>query len=176
MKRDNPSEYSKLLIERANSLITYGDLLSTKEWRDFRNNIVKKALYACKCCSKTQTENAWEINGKGSNGPIYIHQDIFGDAKYTGDNVRLNVHHKYYVKNQLPWEYPESALITVCAKCHQNIHENETIPVYSSILLKDVENVNYCNTCDGSGYRDEYHYYLNGICFECNGQGFHYKN
>jgi hypothetical protein len=175
MKRDNPIKYSDLLLELPNSLITYQDLLSTEEWRNFRNNIVKSALFICKCCNKRQTENAWEVNGNGSVGPVYVYRDIFGDAQYTGDHIRLNVHHKYYVKDQLPWEYPESALISVCAICHQKIHENEAIPVYASVLLKDLEDVDYCTICEGSGYRDKYHYYLNGICFHCDGQGFHYK-
>lgn len=36
-----------------------------------------------------------------------------GDATST-----LNVHHKYYEKGAMPWDYPETALVTLCEKCH----------------------------------------------------------
>lgn len=30
----------------------------------------------------------------------------------------LNVHHLYYEKNRMPWEYDNSALVTLCERCH----------------------------------------------------------
>src|SRR5688572_14467690 len=33
-----------------------------------------------------------------------------------------NVHHKYYIKGREPWEYPNTALITLCEKCHIEEH------------------------------------------------------
>ena len=30
----------------------------------------------------------------------------------------LNVHHGYYEKGQMPWEYPDASLHTLCEKCH----------------------------------------------------------
>jgi len=30
----------------------------------------------------------------------------------------LSVHHRYYLPKRKPWEYPDSALITVCEPCH----------------------------------------------------------
>jgi hypothetical protein len=41
----------------------------------------------------------------------------------------LHVHHKYYQSGLLPWEYPNEALTTLCFICHEDLHENETIPV-----------------------------------------------
>lgn len=35
----------------------------------------------------------------------------------------LNVHHLYYVKNKMPWEYPDDALITLCEECHEQTHD-----------------------------------------------------
>ena len=36
----------------------------------------------------------------------------------------LQVHHTKYHKDLLAWEYPEKYLITVCDKCHNEIHAN----------------------------------------------------
>lgn len=30
----------------------------------------------------------------------------------------LQVHHKYYKNDTMPWDYPDDALITVCDLCH----------------------------------------------------------
>jgi 5-methylcytosine-specific restriction endonuclease McrA len=34
----------------------------------------------------------------------------------------LNVHHKYYTDGKMAWEYPNSALVTLCDKCHKVEH------------------------------------------------------
>lgn len=31
----------------------------------------------------------------------------------------LHVHHRFYEKNKNPWEYDNSALITLCDSCHK---------------------------------------------------------
>lgn len=30
----------------------------------------------------------------------------------------LQVHHKYYKRDKMPWEYPDDALVTLCDLCH----------------------------------------------------------
>lgn len=44
---------------------------------------------------------------------------LCGDTENT-----LHVHHKYYLENHKPWEYSDSALITLCEDCHSWIHDN----------------------------------------------------
>ncbi len=39
---------------------------------------------------------------------------ICGDKKNT-----LHVHHRWYRRGADPWDYPETALVTLCAKCHE---------------------------------------------------------
>ena len=39
---------------------------------------------------------------------------ICGEKKAT-----LHVHHKIYLKNKNPWEYPDELLATLCEHCHQ---------------------------------------------------------
>ena len=36
----------------------------------------------------------------------------------------LNVHHKQYRVDRLPWQYPDDALITLCEDCHVEIHDS----------------------------------------------------
>ena len=35
----------------------------------------------------------------------------------------LHVHHKYYIPDKKPWEYPNKALITLCEGCHKWLKE-----------------------------------------------------
>lgn len=30
----------------------------------------------------------------------------------------LHIHHRYYLKNKDPWDYPNDALVTLCENCH----------------------------------------------------------
>lgn len=48
------------------------------------------------------------------------------------DNT-LCVHHKYYIKNAEPWEYPLEALATLCLDCHEE--ETSTRPYIEESLL-----------------------------------------
>lgn len=50
--------------------------------------------------------------------------EIFNRDKWTctkcGDQWHnLQVHHIYYKRDALPWEYPDKAFITVCDLCHE---------------------------------------------------------
>lgn len=88
-------------------------------------------------------------------------------------NLPLHVHHQYYIKGKEPWDYDDSALITLCVDCHQNRHSSSVpVPLYNhdkSSILKT--NIPICDRCNGSGYLPEYDYHLNGICFKCWGEG-----
>lgn len=85
----------------------------------------------------------------------------------------LHVHHQYYIKGIEPWDYKDSALITLCADCHQKRHSSSVpVPLYNhdkSSILKT--NIPICDRCNGSGYLPEYDYHLDGICFKCWGEG-----
>jgi len=45
------------------------------------------------------------------------------------------VHHTYYVKGRLPWEYPNHSLITLCINCHEIIHEKKKAAKYNKERL-----------------------------------------
>ena len=45
------------------------------------------------------------------------------------------VHHRYYYaypngEKFMPWEYPDSALTTLCYSCHEQIHRTTRIVVW----------------------------------------------
>jgi 5-methylcytosine-specific restriction endonuclease McrA len=46
-----------------------------------------------------------------------------------GANRSLNCHHTYYVSGKKPWEYPLSALLTLCRDCHTRLHSETRIQV-----------------------------------------------
>ena len=60
-------------------------------------------------------------------------RDEWACQKCFNTESTLNVHHKYYLENKEPWEYPMDALITLCEECHGE--EMETRPNYERGLL-----------------------------------------
>ena len=39
----------------------------------------------------------------------------------------LHVHHTYYLRGKMPWDVPDSCLVTLCRPCHEKVHENRHI-------------------------------------------------
>jgi 5-methylcytosine-specific restriction endonuclease McrA len=79
----------------------------------------------------------------------------------------LHVHHTYYIKSKFPWEYDNNALQTLCWECHENLHRNQTIPVYSDDKISGF--LTLCKRCHGAGQFPEFCHIQAGICFRCNG-------
>lgn len=73
-------------------------------------------------------------------------QDIKNRDKFKctncGNENNLHVHHLYYVNGRLPWEYPDSALVTLCNTCHSIYHLNEDNKYFSEgdLDLLKIEN------------------------------------
>jgi hypothetical protein len=87
----------------------------------------------------------------------------------------IHVHHLYYVMDKLPWEYPHDALTSLCASCHESLHQREHVRIYLS--ESDLENENDagltpCKRCAGSGWLPYYSHVEGGVCFRCNGNRF----
>lgn len=53
----------------------------------------------------------------------------FGMCQGCMSGKNLHVHHKYYIEGHMAWDYPDSALITLCDECHKWEHENNVIPI-----------------------------------------------
>lgn len=50
-------------------------------------------------------------------------RDEFKCQRCGSKDKTLNVHHSYYEKDNMPWEYPEYSLHTLCEDCHKIEHE-----------------------------------------------------
>jgi hypothetical protein len=111
-----------------------------------------------------------------SRKPQRVNSYNFSIPVITEKIVVMHVHHKYYLKNRLPWEYQDEALITLCNWCHWKVHESEIIPVYNFFNEKLI-NLNYtpCTRCNGAGLMPEYSHIQEGICFRCNGKKYEEK-
>lgn len=48
-------------------------------------------------------------------------------CQHCGINKNLNCHHTYYASGKKPWEYPLSALLTLCKDCHTRLHSETKI-------------------------------------------------
>lgn len=109
----------------------------------------------------TRTINQWRkfgANFKDDDFQNYSWLHVLG----------LHVHHTYYQKGKLPWEYPDSSLQCLCASCHEELHQNQIIPVYDE-KMKSVGHYHYCHRCHGAGWFPEYMHVQAGICFRCRG-------
>ena len=56
-------------------------------------------------------------------------------CRRCAETKSLEVHHRYYIEDKLPWEVPNSALITLCRKHHEMAHVGRTV---SSFIKKQV--------------------------------------
>lgn len=48
-----------------------------------------------------------------------------GTCQLCGGNSKLQVHHLCYGEDRAPWNYPKRALVTLCEKCHKEIHDKD---------------------------------------------------
>jgi hypothetical protein len=55
-----------------------------------------------------------------------MQRDGFRCQECTDDSTTLHVHHTRYVKGREPWEYSNGFLVTLCEKCHENMHDDPT--------------------------------------------------
>ncbi|MEH6538083.1 MAG: hypothetical protein V7719_16905 [Psychroserpens sp.] len=191
----NNISYSSLIKRKPEQYISYLEKLSTKEWSLKRNVIIERDKHTCDICNfkatsfenglmfrdKTKKEleeykrkiaNSWYDSVLPEFKDQYdrdILPEFLKNLMIKPEQIVLQVHHKYYIVDNLPWDYPNDSLITLCNLCHQKLHDNTDIQIYSDDKKNIRLNYNKCTTCSGSGYRPEYHYHLNGICFHCSG-------
>jgi len=181
--------YSQIKFDYPSSwFIPYKILLSTLEWQELRYVILSRDGKACTVC---MAEESFKIGNRYYRKPtneeiaennkpyemdlgdntLYIkHAPIVGLP--TDTPTILHIHHKYYVYDNLPWDYPLEAFQVVCQTCHFKIHSEDRIPVYSNSNLDESYPLTPCTRCHGSGFLQEFHYHREGICFRCEGRKF----
>ena len=55
-------------------------------------------------------------------------------CQQCGSEYDLQVHHRYYISQRLPWNYPSWALITLCAKCHSRYHQSRSFEEWEWLM------------------------------------------
>ena len=75
----------------------YWQQLQDPRWQKKRLEILTRANFACEFC---------------------------GD---TPEGEALEIHHKYYKKGLMAWDYPDSSLACVCHGCHEEVAEVERL-------------------------------------------------
>ena len=167
---------------------TYKDLLGTIEWANCRMKVLNRDRRCVRCQVIVEGDEtgfyrkltAEEVAEQEREWQNWKGIDLAGDGQHfikgqkpvvVGVQVVMQVHHLYYIQDKLPWEYDESALISVCRDCHVKIHAEEEIRMYTDASLSAFMEITPCSVCEGTGYRPEYDYYMNGVCFWCNGRG-----
>lgn len=101
-----------------------------------------------------------------------IKRDFYKCVDCGSIDVLHHVHHQYYIKDSLPWQVPDSCLVTLCKKCHDKRHNEEEIPWYDLVDGKLAIIIPSCDRCGGRGDIQEYKHILGGMCFKCNGKGY----
>jgi hypothetical protein len=168
-------KFEDLIDSLDGKMPSYSDLLSTEEWEEKRNGILKRDRFYCSICGLSKSFFLNEYNQYYNFSKKEILEFELEGKIITADKVvvdkesrHLHVHHKYYVLQTLPWKYDDKALITLCNWCHWELHKNEIIPIYSKLEQK-LLNITPCKRCNGAGSFPQYNHVQNGICFECNG-------
>lgn len=75
--------------------MNYKEKLKDHRWLARKREILIRDKYTCKLCGS-----------RGSNGN------------------ELHVHHLEYIHGFEPWEYNDSYLVTLCDKCHKEVHKH----------------------------------------------------
>jgi len=121
----------------------------SKEWIEKRNQILGRDNYTCQNCN-TFNPSLGSValdNPKDSSLEIHFYSSTPNSSVYTISSAKhninveidfgnnwlvlpiLQVHHKRYIENRYAWDYESSDLITLCKKCHTNLHNNIEIPL-----------------------------------------------
>lgn len=119
----------------------YSSLLEKREWGAKRVVILARDNYTCTHC-----------------------------GAHEGPGVQLHVHHKHYIYGLDPWEYKDTELVTLCERCHSELHARQNVPVYRIEEGNLVEvHLTTCSRCGGAGWFPQYKHVQGGICFRCYG-------
>jgi Zn-finger nucleic acid-binding protein len=76
------------------------------------------------------------------------------------------------VEETHPWDYPDTALITLCASCHLELHKRTKVKVFKDKSLSVEMPYDSCNRCHGAGSFPQFKHVENGTCFKCRGARF----
>ena len=65
-----------------------------------------------------------------------LDRDQFTCKLCKDTETTLHIHHKYYEDGCAPWEYPNTALVTLCEHCHKEVEDHKnSIEDFSEIKI-----------------------------------------
>jgi hypothetical protein len=182
----------------AGTTLLYSDLLKTEEWKVKRDEIIERDDHKCTVCGSQPTTsfkrtgdnkilpvslsfsklrsllNCEQQKIFDGSQSLHFSDDFkrllitFEIGEVKSEAFHLEVHHKMYILDELPWNYSSDQLTTLCNHCHTDLHKNSVIPIYTNDK-KRIVNFDVCTRCSGVGHLPEYNHVQNGICFKCEG-------
>jgi hypothetical protein len=151
---------------------SYEELLADENWKEKRRSILVRDAHKCTRCGYTPSYDEEDFSIRVAYVPDI--SDAFDTLSGPGiafaNPAPLHVHHRYYVLGRSPWEYDDDALISLCPDCHADIHQTESVVVYSSDRQRKIP-TNPCVRCRGLGHLPQYRHVQGGVCFRCWGAG-----
>ncbi len=146
--------------------MSYQNLLLNFHWRNKRQEIFYRDNWRCQYSGCNNEHRTFQEHFYVKDGQNFKGYKVLP----SGKKQILNVHHKVYRKNMLPWEQPDEDYITLCEDCHQKWHDENEIVIIDQYGYQLKNHIN-CNRCGGEGYIIECQHIENGVCFKCNGLG-----
>ncbi|RZJ61225.1 MAG: hypothetical protein EOO58_02055 [Hymenobacter sp.] len=135
--KSNMVEYSELRKQYGSEYIPYPVLLEASEWHEKRKEIIERDDDKCTCCSEQGTfphydGNKWVyvavwsefkkgwVESVDENGRYELleYEEEMSCSNISNAPTILQVHHRYYIKGRLPWDYKSDALQTLYVDCH----------------------------------------------------------
>ena len=83
-----------------------------------------------------------DVNWQKKKNEIQI-RDQFTCQKCGDKENMVDVHHRHYLKDRDPWDYPNQLLVLLCRKCHQ---EEEDCKEVVNEMLPSLHYWGYFNT------------------------------
>ncbi|MBJ6119018.1 hypothetical protein JAO76_12495 [Pontibacter sp. BT310] len=161
--------------------IPYAELLKTAEWHRKRYTILSRDHFKCTNCHKEETFTEYDEE-RHEVWYCWIDYDVIvrqADGTYKKCDMdftladkpyHMQVHHKRYILNRLPWEYNNEDLITLCNWCHSTFHQSNEVDIFAEDGKTLIANLKPCSRCHGAGSFPEYSHVQSGICFSCGGE------
>lgn len=85
----------------------YWQLLQDPRWQKKRLEILEARHWRCEKCDRGLT-----------------------------DGRQFHAHHRYYVKDRMPWEYPDFCYEALCDECHEKAHDDPTAMAGWEMLME----------------------------------------
>jgi len=118
------------------------------------------------------TQDQIEYFAIGKKGAIWNFSECYLPFKLDKQKI-MHVHHVYYIYENLPWEYEDDQLTTMCDSCHSEYHKHVKVKMYTR-ANGELKELNYtpCLRCNGAGHFHSFRHIQGGICFRCKGERF----